>query len=247
MVVHVRRATVGTPDYLNCHPFRHGAWVFAHNGTIFDFDKIWKHMEAETLPMLQTQAFGNTDSEKFFYFLISALVRAGFPDHGRESMDVGGSSEVLREAVGRIYHWAKAEGAHPPILNFILTNGQVLFAQRAGLELYLASQKLSCADFNTCPEPNKVCMDTIAAFHQDWENPPRGPLRRMNHILIASEPIGSEDIWEEIPEGMMVAVDAEMKLYIRSSPLGFLKCPSPPAPAPRVHPASPSLLPWPSA
>ena len=116
--------------------------------------------------------------------------------------------------------------------------------ERAGLELYLASQKLVCADFQTCPEPNKVCMDRIGAFHGDWKTPPSGPLRRMNHVLIASEPIGNEDIWEEVPEGMMIAVDAEMNLYIRDSPASFVKCPSPPAPAPRLQDEGPSLYLW---
>jgi glutamine amidotransferase len=244
MVVHVRNATVGDPDYLNCHPFRHGAWVFAHNGTIFEFEKLWVKMEQETLPLLQTQAFGSTDSEKFFYYLLSALVRAGFSDHGRGSVDALSASDVLREAVGRIYGWASAAGVHPPILNYVLTNGQVLFAQRAGLELFLASQKLTCADFHTCSEPDKVCMDRIGPFHDRWEQPPSGPLRKMNHILISSEPIGAEDVWEEIPEGMLVTVDAEMNLYINSGPKGFTKCPSPPAPPPRLHEPSAALLLW---
>ena len=39
-VVHVRKATVGTLDHLNAHPFRFGRWLFAHNGTIFEFEKF---------------------------------------------------------------------------------------------------------------------------------------------------------------------------------------------------------------
>ena len=39
-LVHVRRATVGTVDSLNAHPFRHGRWLFAHNGTVFGFDVL---------------------------------------------------------------------------------------------------------------------------------------------------------------------------------------------------------------
>lgn len=242
MVVHVRRATVGDQDYLNCHPFRHGSWIFAHNGTIFGFDRIWAHMKEETLAQMRAHAFGSTDSERLFYYLLSALVRGGISEHGRDVVDVRAPSDILREAISRVYEWARLEGCHPPILNFILTNGQTLFAQRAGLELYLASQKLSCADFYTCAEPNKVCMEKKGAFHSGLDAIPTGPLRKMNHLLIASEPIGSEDIWEEIPEGMMVAVDAEMNLFLREAPIGFTKCPSPPAPAPRIQQASASLL-----
>jgi predicted glutamine amidotransferase len=244
MLVHVRRATVGDQDYLNCHPFRHGCWVFAHNGTIFDFDRIRPFMENETLPDLSTQAFGSTDSERFFYYLISSLVRAGFTDHGREKIDTQKAAQVLREAVGRIYGWAREVAAPPPILNFILTNGAALFAQRAGLELYLASQKLVCADFLTCKEPEKVCMEKMGLFYGDGETDMKGPLRQVNHLLIASEPIGGEDVWEEIPEGVLVSVDESMRLYMSSSPVGFQKCPSPPAPQPRIQKESASLRLW---
>ena len=32
--------------------------------------------------------------------------------------------------------------------------------------------------------------------------------RRCNHLLVASEPLSGEDIWEEIPEGWMLSLDA---------------------------------------
>ena len=40
LLVHIRKATVGAIDPINSHPFRYGSWIFAHNGTIFAFDKI---------------------------------------------------------------------------------------------------------------------------------------------------------------------------------------------------------------
>src|SRR5262245_46837922 len=32
VLAHVRKATQGEPSVLNCHPFQHGRWTFAHNG-----------------------------------------------------------------------------------------------------------------------------------------------------------------------------------------------------------------------
>ena len=130
---------------------------------------------------------------------------------------------------------------HPPLVNFILTNGKVFIAQRAGLELYLATQKRTCADLETCDEPDKVCMMGVM--------PPLSRLaksrgrRRCNHLLIASEPIGDEDIWEEVPDGLMVAMDEDFQLSVLPPPEPFsvtwpepLK-PTPPRPG--VIPASP--------
>ena len=40
VIAHVRRATVGPPGMDNTHPFVHGRWVFAHNGTVPNFDLV---------------------------------------------------------------------------------------------------------------------------------------------------------------------------------------------------------------
>jgi glutamine amidotransferase len=34
VLAHLRRATVGRVALENTHPFCHGSWVFAHNGTL---------------------------------------------------------------------------------------------------------------------------------------------------------------------------------------------------------------------
>lgn len=237
MVVHVRRATVGDVDYLNSHPFRHGAWMFAHNGTIFGFERLREQVLAATRPHLRDLVFGSTDSEHLFYYLVSALAGAGVPDHGRDQVAAPAAMAALETAIAQLYDWAAAAGLDPPILNFILTNGRVFFAQRAGLELYLASQKISCADFGTCPEPDKVCMDVVRPLSLALRRKRTDrPVRRVNHTLVASEPIGQEDIWEEIPEGALICVDEEFQLWCRPPTASFVKCPSPPAPAPRPRP-----------
>lgn len=232
-VVHVRRATVGSTDYLNTHPFRHGAWVFAHNGTLWGFDEgtaLQRRMVEATRPDLRDLVFGRTDSEHLFYYLLSALAEAGLPEHGRAAVDVADAGAVLREAVGQVFAWADELGEHPPLINFILTNGRVFFAQRGGLDLYLASQKRRCADYGTCPA-EKICFDVMPPVELfSHSAPPDGPWRKVNHLLVASEPIGDEDLWEEVPEGMLLALDERMRLHLYGAPERFQLCPSPPAP-----------------
>ena len=85
--MHVRRATVGSIDSFNSHPFRHGTWMFAHNGTIFDFEKLESRIMAELLPDFIPLIFGSTDSERYFFFLLSHMIRAGISKSGRGDVD----------------------------------------------------------------------------------------------------------------------------------------------------------------
>lgn len=216
-LVHVRRATVGIVDELNSHPFRYGSWMFAHNGTIFGFDKLREKVLQNILPEFQHLIFGNTDSERFFYFLLSQMVRQGCDKTGREAIDVEVAAEAQRVALSKIFAWAEEIGVDPPKANYILTNGKALFARRAGLELYLATQKRSCPDYEICKEPNKVCLMGIMPRIKTTFNRPR----RCNHLLIASEPIGTDNIWEEIPDGGLISLDANFMVRIHEAPEPF--------------------------
>ena len=119
-LVHVRRATVGVTDELNSHPFRYGAWMFAHNGTIFGFDAIQSKILNEIIPEFVPLMFGTTDSERFFYFLLSHIVRAGCDKSGRGIINIDTAAQAQNEALSKIFAWAKEEGVEPPKANYIL-------------------------------------------------------------------------------------------------------------------------------
>jgi len=231
-VVHVRRATVGQIDYLNSHPFRHGNWVFAHNGTIFGFDQMRDRMVAEIREDLRELIFGVTDSEHLFYYLISALARDGISDCGRNDVEIERAARTISTALGRLYSWADELGLRAPLVNFIMTNGRQFFAQQAGIALWLASQKVFCRDYTNCSEPNKVCMDVARPIERLWvkEFGPR-PVRKVNHVTVASERMGDENIWEAVPEGALVALDEGFNLSLWPAPVGFRVDPEEAAPA----------------
>lgn len=236
-LVHVRRATVGRVDQLNSHPFRHGRWMFAHNGTIFGFDRVRERLAAQIAPDLLPLVFGDTDSEHLFFYLLTALRKAGHCHLGHAPVDVAQGAAALREALHHLYHCCAEEGLDPPLCNFILTNGEVLFAQRAGLDLHLATQKVSCHDHATC-NAEKLCMQALRPLPSRRRRPD-GPVRRCNHLLVASEPIGAEDIWEEVPQGHLVALDAAFTLHLFAPPAGFRLAPPRPRAAEVDAEASP--------
>ncbi|MBL8614188.1 MAG: class II glutamine amidotransferase [Deltaproteobacteria bacterium] len=194
-VAHVRKATVGQSNPLNSHPFRHGCWLFAHNGTVFGFDRLVDRILAETAPELRGLALGTTDSERLFYFLLTGLIGGGLCEHGRAAVDEAVASRALRSQVARLCQIAAELGEPPPLLNFILTNGAVFFAHRSGLELFLATQKLSCADAATCPVVDKVCLQSLSPLSAHLAQAGSGaPLRQVNHALVSSEPVGDEHL-----------------------------------------------------
>ncbi|HEY5910644.1 MAG TPA: class II glutamine amidotransferase, partial [Verrucomicrobiae bacterium] len=85
VVAHVRDASVGPVTELNTHPFVHGPWLFAHNGTVARYekhDRVRAALEAEIDRPLRYAIRGDTDSERCLYVLLTrlaAMVPAGTP------------------------------------------------------------------------------------------------------------------------------------------------------------------------
>ena len=69
MIAHIRQASQGGLDYLNCHPFvgkdRTGrVWTLAHNGTV---------ASPSVLDRFAGEQKGSTDSERILYYLLHRL------------------------------------------------------------------------------------------------------------------------------------------------------------------------------
>ncbi len=68
---HVRASTGTATSRANCHPFRYGRWLFMHNGHIGNFPAIQREMELRIAPELYSHRIGTTDSEAFFYLMLT--------------------------------------------------------------------------------------------------------------------------------------------------------------------------------
>lgn len=202
-IAHVRRATVGAVSPLNVHPFRSGRWLFAHNGTIDGFEALRPQMLREIPEHLRGRILGTTDTETLFFWLLGRMCESHACPDGRGVIEPERLGELLTDAVAELRHRAAQAGADRPILNFLLTNGDVFLAHRHGRELYFATQKRVCADAETCVQPRKVCLE------------PRRPSGPVNHLIVASERIGDTDQWEEVPEGGMVILSKDFNLTFR--------------------------------
>jgi predicted glutamine amidotransferase len=75
---HVRAATGAGIARHNCHPFRHGRWLFMHNGQIGGYTGVRRTLEALLPEALFAARRGATDSELLF-LLAMAGIESGEP------------------------------------------------------------------------------------------------------------------------------------------------------------------------
>jgi predicted glutamine amidotransferase len=70
-VAHIRAST-GTPvQQTNCHPFRHGRWLFVHNGFIDQYVRLRRDLLLAVDPRYFDFIEGTTDSELLFHLALT--------------------------------------------------------------------------------------------------------------------------------------------------------------------------------
>ena len=70
---HVRAATAGGIARQNCHPFRHGKWLFMHNGQIGGYGLLRRALESWLPDAMYAERRGATDSELLFLLALSRI------------------------------------------------------------------------------------------------------------------------------------------------------------------------------
>ncbi len=197
VLAHVRKATQGPKTVLNCHPFQHGRWVFAHNGDIPNFAEHREALMLEVAPRLRRFILGETDSEVvFFVFLTELSARA--PLSRRHSLeDVVGA---LRHTVQRVREICDGpDPAARALLTLMVSDGDTLAATHGGKELFWSSYKTRCADRDSCPSLAPEC-----------ESPSKTGF--VNHLIVSSEPLLGENVWIALSDGDVIGCDWRMRV-----------------------------------
>ncbi|QIG40397.1 class II glutamine amidotransferase [Microbacterium sp. 4R-513] len=115
---HVRAAAGPPIQQTNCHPFRHGRWLFMHNGGLAHFARMRRDLMLEIDPELFPLVRGTTDSEVLFHLAIT---------HGLEQDPVRG----LGRAVRRVEEVGAELGIPDPVQGtFAVSDGRTLWAFR---------------------------------------------------------------------------------------------------------------------
>jgi glutamine amidotransferase len=180
VLAHVRAST-GTPvQQTNCHPFRHGRWLWVHNGAIAGFRAVKRDLALAVDPELYPDILGSTDSELFFFLALTFGLEADPP-------------AAVARAVGLIEDVARRHGQPFPLQMTVgTTDGETLWAFR------YSSEGRSRSLFHS--------TDISTLREQYPDNP---VLHRLSDDarVVVSEPLGGlRGAWHEVPEGTCVVV-----------------------------------------
>jgi predicted glutamine amidotransferase len=117
---HVRAAT-GTPiARQNCHPFRHGKWLFMHNGQIGGYAQLRRALEARLPDALYAARKGATDSELLFLLALARI------EQQRVAVD-----DALRATLDEVMVLMREHGITEPLrFSAALTDGRRLHIVR---------------------------------------------------------------------------------------------------------------------
>lgn len=203
VLAHLRKATIGTLEVVNTHPFQYGPWTFAHNGNIKGFSSCRKSLHRQIDEPFRRHILGETDSEVIFFLIISHLYRLcpEIPDQNLEHLtravkDV--RSLIIQEA-GPLH---PNDGGSPEenYLTFVMTNGTIMLALQGGKSLFYSTYKKKCSDREHCPWLSHECEHPVES---------KG---KVNHLIFSSEPLEGENVWMPMPFGSMLAIDSDFVL-----------------------------------
>jgi len=160
VIAHVRKASVGRVAPENTHPFQRGPWLFAHNGTLPDWERTRPLLEELVDPALRPELRGETDSERCFLLFISRLRRRCDPANA----DVESAAAALAETVSLARQCAERSGEDAST-TFLATDGRLLLACRRRRTLFVSSP---------APDGAGHCEYVAVASEDPGEPPPGG-------------------------------------------------------------------------
>ncbi len=212
VVAHLRKATKGKNALMNSHPFQYGSWIFAHNGDIPNFTAYRGELIARINPVLRRYILGDTDSEVFFYLMLShmsndlgvlgkTLHQRGV-EPGDVSAAIGRAIREVEEVTGlSCYDEPVSEDAPKLLLSFVLTNGEVLLAHQGRKELFFSTHKVCCSERDVCPSFGQSCESESATNMV------------VNHLVVSSEELHGENVWQAMRPGQIIGVDTRMRRF----------------------------------
>lgn len=196
VVAHIRRATVGGASLENTHPFVHGCWTFAHNGTLANFKELEQQLDLEVAPIFRKQRSGTTDSELIFLWLLTRFRKAEIT-LDRPRCEIEQLVNLMTSALTRLRKMSElASASKDSQLNFMLTNGQLLLATRWNHTLHYI-ERIGLHDCEICGIPH--------VQHDQKEE--------YRACVVASEPISHEP-WKSLTNHSILVVDNTAKVHL---------------------------------
>jgi predicted glutamine amidotransferase len=171
---HIRASTGTAIQETNTHPFRHGNWLWMHNGLIREFPRLRRELVMAIDYSLFDSIEGTTDSETMFYLALT---------FGLESDPIA----AVEQMVGFVEKTGRRHGVEQPIqMTIATTGGSSVYAFRYSSEgdsrsLYFSTR-----------------MDALKALYP--ESAELATLSDETRVVV-SEPLGDlAGAWNAVPE-----------------------------------------------
>jgi predicted glutamine amidotransferase len=180
VLAHVRASTGSPVQQTNCHPFRHGRWLFMHNGLIHGFRAAKRDLAMAVDPSLYPDIEGTTDSELFFHLALTFGLEDDAP-------------AAVARAVRFIENTGRSHGEPVPVQGTVAaTDGESFYGFR-----YASSGRARSLFHSTD-------VTTLRAMYPD--NPLLAEVSD-DARLVVSEPLGElRGAWREVPESTCVVI-----------------------------------------
>jgi predicted glutamine amidotransferase len=172
---HIRASTGSPVQQTNCHPFRHGRWLWMHNGLIHEFPRVKRDLLLAVDPALFSEIEGTTDSELLFHLALTLGLEDDPP-------------QAVQRTIGLVEATGHEHGVEFPFQGTIATtDGECVWAFR-----YSSEGRSRSLFFSTD-------VRTLRAIYPENEL-----LRDLGDEsrLVVSEPLGNKlpGSWNEVPE-----------------------------------------------
>jgi glutamine amidotransferase len=179
-LAHVR-ATSGTAvQQTNCHPFRHGRWLFVHNGVVAGFHEMRRDLVLAVEPSLFADFQGSTDSEVIFRLALT---------FGLEEDPVG----AIERAIGFVEESARRHGVENAV------QGSMGLSDGTGLGAFRYSTEGRSRTLFASTE-----AESIRQLHP--ENPRLQRLHPEDRLVVSELFSDLPGLWSEIPEASVLIV-----------------------------------------
>jgi predicted glutamine amidotransferase len=189
-LAHIRASTGTAVQQTNCHPFRHGEWLWVHNGLVRDFHLVKRDLALAVDESLYPYMEGSADSETLFYLALTFGLEEDPP-------------KAVERMVGFVEEVGHRHGTEHPIQMTIgTTDGKNVWAFR-----YSSERKSRTLFYSTD-------VRTVRKLH-----PERTRLQEVSDMsrIIVSEPLGDlPGAWNEVPEssyGVVREGDDELRPF----------------------------------
>jgi len=170
------RAAIGSPvQQTNCHPFRHGKWLFMHNGYVGELPHVRRDLMLAIDESLFPEISGTADTEILFYLALTF----GLEDD---------PAQAVARTIGLVEDVGHRRGVKYPFQGTVATTD----GERMWVFRYSSEGKSRTLFFTThVPTLRKLYPDLAILDEVSDET-----------RLIVSEPIGKvPGAWNEVPEG----------------------------------------------